>query len=62
MTHGGAGIVLRSPDDTKVLQAVQFSFPTSNNEAEYKALLAGLRLALNLLVTHVKVYNDTPNS
>ena len=57
-TGDGTRIVLRSPNDIKILEAVQFSFPTSNNEAKYEALLASLRLALDFLVTHVNLYND----
>ncbi|KAI5350552.1 hypothetical protein L3X38_003443 [Prunus dulcis] len=44
----GAGIVLTSPDDTEVEYALRFQFKAINNEAKYKALLAGLRLAPNL--------------
>jgi len=41
----GAGIVLEGPGDLLVEQSLQFGFKTSNNQAEYKALIAGLELA-----------------
>ena len=41
----GAGIVLTNPNGLKLEQSVRFGFQASNNEAEYEALLAGLRLA-----------------
>ena len=42
---GGAGIVLLSPEEGKIECMVRLDFPTTNNEAEYKALVAGLDLA-----------------
>ncbi|XP_052627159.1 uncharacterized protein LOC128133680 [Lactuca sativa] len=41
----GAGLILTSPEGKEVTYALRFDFHTSNNEAEYEALLAGLRLA-----------------
>ncbi|CAL9012379.1 unnamed protein product, partial [Prunus brigantina] len=41
----GAGLVLISPDKVVLEYALRFKFHASNNEAEYEALLAGLRLA-----------------
>ncbi|KAI5337159.1 hypothetical protein L3X38_016428 [Prunus dulcis] len=40
----GASLVLTTPDGLKIEYALRFDFRTSNNEAEYEALLAGLRL------------------
>ncbi|CAL2253630.1 unnamed protein product [Prunus armeniaca] len=44
----GAGLVLTTPDRGRVEYALRFNFRTSNNEAEYEALLAGLRLAKSM--------------
>ncbi|XP_016646946.1 PREDICTED: uncharacterized protein LOC107880249 [Prunus mume] len=44
----GAGLVLTTPNGGKVEYALRFNFRTSNNEAEYEALLAGLRLAKSM--------------
>ncbi|KAI5348967.1 hypothetical protein L3X38_001854 [Prunus dulcis] len=41
----GAGLVLVSPDKVALEYALRFKFQASNNEAEYEALLGGLRLA-----------------
>ncbi|XP_021822806.1 uncharacterized protein LOC110764201 [Prunus avium] len=38
----GAGLVLTAPDGAKIEYAIRFGFRTSNNEAEYEALLAGI--------------------
>ena len=45
---GGAGLMLRSPRGQTWPYALHFEFRVSNNEAEYEALLAGLRLAEQL--------------
>ena len=43
--HSGVGVILVSPEGHKFHSPVKFGFTASNNEAEYEALLAGLRLA-----------------
>ena len=47
-TESGADIMLISPKGHKIHCALCFGFRASNNEAEYKALIAGLRLAKEL--------------
>ena len=42
---GGAGIVITSPEKDGLKYGVQLKFPITNNEAEYEALLTGLRIA-----------------
>uniref|UniRef100_A0A151UE70 RNase H type-1 domain-containing protein n=1 Tax=Cajanus cajan TaxID=3821 RepID=A0A151UE70_CAJCA len=42
-----------------VEQSLRFGFKTSNNQAEYEALLAGLRLANDLGVTRIKCWSDS---
>ncbi|XP_059663785.1 uncharacterized protein LOC132309497 [Cornus florida] len=58
-TSVGAGIVMSTPEGTKLQQSICLKFPTTNNEAEYKALLAGLRLASSLQVRCLKVFSDS---
>ncbi|XP_071728311.1 uncharacterized protein [Rutidosis leptorrhynchoides] len=41
----GAGIVLKSPEGEEYTFALRFSFPITNNEAEYEALSSGMRVA-----------------
>ena len=44
----GAGLRLVSPDGQELTYAIRLDFKSTNNEAEYEALLAGLRLAVKL--------------
>lgn len=52
------GIVLISPDGLTIEQAVNLDFLASTNEAEYEALLAGLKSALFIKATELMVYSD----
>ncbi|KAK4388839.1 Transposon Ty3-G Gag-Pol polyprotein [Sesamum angolense] len=45
-TESGAGVALESPQGDKFEYAIKLDFPSSNNEAEYEAFLAGCELAL----------------
>ena len=42
---GGAGVVIQTPEGDKIECIIRLDFPTTNNEAEYEALVAGLDLA-----------------
>ncbi|GFY85504.1 hypothetical protein Acr_04g0002420 [Actinidia rufa] len=55
----GAGVVLRSPEGAVFKQCRRFNFPATNNEAEYEALIAGLRSASKLGVPKLCVYSDS---
>ena len=41
----GAGVVILTPEGDKIECMIRLDFPTTNNEAEYEALVAGLDLA-----------------
>ena len=41
---GGAGVVIQTPQGDKIQCMIRLDFPTTNNEAEYEALVAGLDL------------------
>ncbi|XP_022846490.1 uncharacterized protein LOC111369272 [Olea europaea var. sylvestris] len=58
-TGSGAGVVLESPEGHKLNCVVRFSFKASNNAAEYKALLAGLRLAKEMSVKRLLASSDS---
>ena len=45
--------MLVSPEGNKITCALRFGFKASNNEVEYEALLAGLRLAKELKTGHL---------
>lgn len=54
----GAGIILISPNGLKISSAIRFSFCGSNNEAEYEALLAGVKLARELHIDDITIFSD----
>ena len=51
--------MLVSPENHRISSALRFIFKASNNEAEYEALLAGLRLAKELQVDSLIIYSDS---
>ena len=51
--------MLVSSENHRISSALRFTFKALNNEAEYEALLAGLRLAKELQVDSLIVYNDS---
>ncbi|CAL9011262.1 unnamed protein product [Prunus brigantina] len=55
----GAGLVFTTPDGSKLEYALRFSFRTSNNEAEYEALLAGLRLAKSMSAKQIRIHKNS---
>ena len=55
----GAGIVLLSPEGDTIECMVRLDFPTTNNEAEYEALVAGLDLAKAAGAASVVIYYDS---
>ncbi|XP_071714277.1 uncharacterized protein [Rutidosis leptorrhynchoides] len=54
-----AGLMLDSPEGKEFTYALRFEFSTTNNEAEYEALLAELRLAMDLNIQYLKVFVDS---
>ncbi|GKU87474.1 hypothetical protein SLEP1_g1867 [Rubroshorea leprosula] len=55
----GAGAVLVGPDGFKSEHALRFKFQTTNNAAEYEALIYGLKLASELKVQSIQVFSDS---
>ncbi|GJS65531.1 reverse transcriptase domain-containing protein, partial [Tanacetum coccineum] len=55
----GVGLILTSLEGTEFTYALRFQFTTSNNEAEYKALIAGLRIAAQMGVRHIQANVDS---
>ena len=56
---GGIGVVLCSLEGDEIECMVQLDFPTTNNEAEYEALVAGLDLTKAAGATSVIVFYDS---
>jgi len=44
----GAGVVLISPDESRLRYAIHLHFLASNNAVEYEALINGLCIAIEL--------------
>ncbi|GFY86848.1 hypothetical protein Acr_05g0004870 [Actinidia rufa] len=58
--HGcGAGLVIRAPLGEQMEYAIRMGFKATNNEAEYEALLAGLRVATELGAQSLEVFSDS---
>ncbi|KAL0403666.1 UNVERIFIED_CONTAM: Retrovirus-related Pol polyprotein from transposon gypsy [Sesamum radiatum] len=57
--NGGAGILLQGPDGIEIEVATRLSFPTTNNEAEYEAMVLGLQLAIEAGVREINVCTDS---
>ena len=55
----GIGVVLKSPEADTLKRKVRLRYPTTNNEAEYEALLKGLELAKSLGVESVLIQGDS---
>ena len=56
---GGGGVLFISPKGEQLKYVFQILFEVSNNEAEYEALLHGLRLAISLGIKRLLVYGDS---
>ncbi|KAL0457061.1 UNVERIFIED_CONTAM: polyprotein [Sesamum latifolium] len=55
----GAGIVITTPQGEDLVFAIKFDFKASNNEAEYEALVIGLRMAHETEAKHLLAYSDS---
>ncbi|GAU10863.1 hypothetical protein TSUD_424970, partial [Trifolium subterraneum] len=58
-TGAGAGIILENKEGILIEVSLALSFPTSNNQAEYEAFLAGLCLAEDVGSKDIKIYTDS---
>ena len=55
----GAGIVFISPLGVRMRYMVRLHFPSSNDTAEYEALINGLRIAVELGIRRLDVRGDS---
>jgi ribonuclease HI len=55
----GAGIIFIAPRDDQLKYAIQLLFLTSNNVAEYEALVHGLSITISLGIKRLMVYGDS---
>jgi len=56
---GGTGVLFISPSGKQLIYDLQIMFEVSNNEAEYEALLHGLRLAISLGIKRLLIFGDS---
>ena len=57
--ESGAGLILISPKGHRMYSALRFSFQASNNEAEYEALIARLKLAKEMRLESLEIYSNS---
>ncbi|GJT36872.1 reverse transcriptase domain-containing protein [Tanacetum coccineum] len=55
----GAGLMLITPGGKEYTYALRFEFETTNNKAEYEALLAGLRIAKKMEIKSLAIFADS---
>ena len=56
---GGVGVVILTLEGDKIECMIRLDFPTTNNEAEYEALVAGLDLAKAAGVENMIIHCDS---
>ncbi|XP_074336827.1 uncharacterized protein LOC141673998 [Apium graveolens] len=57
--RSGAGLILISPKGFTIQQAITFAFKATNNQAEYEALIVGLKLAKSLGISRMTIHSDS---
>ncbi|KAI3746808.1 hypothetical protein L6452_09249 [Arctium lappa] len=55
----GLGVVLQSPQGGKMVYSIRCDFKATSNEAEYEALIAGIKIAHDLGATRLHVRSDS---
>ncbi|GKB15345.1 reverse transcriptase domain-containing protein [Tanacetum coccineum] len=55
----GAGLILTNPEGMKFTYALRFRFDATNNEAEYEALIVGLKIAKQMGVKNLQANFDS---
>jgi beta-lactamase class A len=58
-SRSGAWVALITPDKEEITVALKLDFQTTNNEAEYEAVIASLSLAKNLGAKNLEVRSDS---
>ncbi|GJX32149.1 reverse transcriptase domain-containing protein [Tanacetum coccineum] len=57
--RSGAGLMLIDPEGAEYSYTLRLNFANSNNDAEYEALLAGLRIATKMKVERMHAFVDS---
>ena len=57
--YGGAGVLLITPEREELSSSLRLEFRTTNNEAEYEAVIAGLGMTFELGAELIEIQNDS---
>ena len=57
--NGGAGVLLITPSREELSSSLRLGFKTTNNEAEYEAVIAGLGMALELGTESMEIQSNS---
>ncbi|KAL2228552.1 UNVERIFIED_CONTAM: hypothetical protein Sindi_1834900 [Sesamum indicum] len=57
--NGGIGILIQGLGNVEIEVTVRLSFPVTNNEAEYEAIIMGLELAFEAGARDLEMYTDS---
>jgi ribonuclease HI len=57
--RSGVGVTITNPEGERLQYAIKLDFVTTNNEAEYEAILAGLSIAWQMGALNVEVRSDS---
>lgn len=57
--RSGVGVIITSPEGDILKYGVQLQFPATNNEAEYEAILTGLRIAKSMEAKNILLKSDS---
>ncbi|KAL0327791.1 UNVERIFIED_CONTAM: hypothetical protein Sangu_1857100 [Sesamum angustifolium] len=57
--RSGTGVVISSPQGEDMEFAIKFDFKALNNEAEYEALVLGMKKAQNVGASHLLAYSNS---
>ncbi|GKF15151.1 reverse transcriptase domain-containing protein, partial [Tanacetum coccineum] len=55
----GVGLMLINPEGKEYTYDLRFKFESTNNEAEYKALLVGMRIAEEMEIKNLAIFVDS---
>ena len=58
-TGADVGLQLKAQTRERIEQAIWLDFPTSNNEVEYEAILAGIDLAIFVSSEKIIIQSDS---
>jgi hypothetical protein len=58
-SRSGVGIIFRNPEGQEFGFAIKLDFVTTNNEAEYEAVIADLALSREMGATNVEIRSDS---